>query len=152
MSSQKTERRLPYTAEQLFDLAADVECYPEYLPWWISARIRKREANAYYTDQVLGLGPIQVRFGSRTVLQRPTRIDVTSTEFPFRKLKLSWSFTTLGTCCVVGFAAEFELRSFVLQGILDRALPTAVADIIAAFEARAHRLYGRGPAEQMLRD
>ena len=147
MSSQKGQRLLPYTAEQLFDLAADVEYYPKYLPWCIAARIRRREANVYYTDQVLGLGPIQVSFGSRTLLQRPTRIDVTSTESPFRKLKLSWSFAPHGTGCVVSLTTEFEMRSFVLQQILDHALPAATTDVIAAFERRAHRLYGRVPPQ-----
>ena len=143
-SSEKRERLLPYTAEQLFDLAADVERYPEYLRWWIAARIRKREANVYYTDQVLGLGPIRLNFGSRTVLQPPTRIDVTSNEFPFQLFKLSWNFAPLaGAGCRVSLAAEFEMRSFVFQRIVDRALPTATADVIAAFETRAHRLYKR---------
>ena len=144
MSSQKRERLLPYAAEQLFDLAANVERYPEYLRWWISARIRKREANVYYTDQVLGLGPVRVRFGSRTVLQPPTRIDVTSKGYPFQQFKLSWNFAALAEAsCRVSLTAEFELRSFVLQGILDRALPVATADIIAAFETRAHSLYNQ---------
>ena len=144
MLNAKRERLLPYTAEQLFDLAADVERYPEYLRWWIAARIRKREANVFYTDQVLGLGPIRVTFGSRTVLQRPTRIDVTSNDAPFQQFKLSWNFAAQdGAGCRVSLAAEFELRSFVLQRILDQALPTASADVIAAFETRAHRLYGR---------
>ena len=96
MSSQKRERLLPYTAEQLFDLAADVERYPEYLPWWIAARIRKREANVYYTHQVLGLGPIRVSFGSKTVLQPPTRIDVTSKEFPISAIPAVVEFRGTG--------------------------------------------------------
>ena len=146
MSSQKRERLLPYTAEQLFDLAADVERYPEYLRWWIAARIRNREANVYYTDQVLGLGPVRVRFGSRTVLQPPTRIDVTSKDYPFQQFKLSWNFAALARAsCHVSLTAEFELRSFVLRRILDQALPVATADIIKAFETRAHSLYKRLP-------
>ncbi len=96
----------------------------------------------YYTNQVLGLGPVRMRFGSRTVLQSPTRIDVTSKDYPFQEFKLSWNFAALaGASCRV--SAEFELRSFVLQGILDRALPVATADIIAAFETRAHSLYNQ---------
>jgi coenzyme Q-binding protein COQ10 len=144
MSGQKRERLLPYTCEQLFDLAADVERYPEYLPWWMAARIRRREANTYFTDQVLGLGPIRVSFASRTVLQRPTRIEVTSRDFPFRQFKLSWNFVTVAeTGCRVSLIAEFELRSVLLQGILDRVLPGATAEVIAAFEARARSLYQR---------
>ena len=144
MLRQKRERLLPYTCEQLFELAADVERYPEYLPGWSAARIRRREANMYFTDQVIGLGPIRVSFGSKTVLQPPTRIDVTSSDFPFRQFKLSWNFATVAdTGCRVSLVTEFELRSFPLRRILDRALPGAITEVIAAFEARAHTLYQR---------
>jgi hypothetical protein len=51
--------------------------HPEFLHWWITARVRKREAEIYYTDQTLGIGPIRVEFKSRTVLRRPERIEVT---------------------------------------------------------------------------
>ena len=144
MVTQNVQRVLPYSAEQLFDLAADVESYPEYVPWWISAYIRKRDSNGYWTDQVLGLGPIRVRFGSRTILQRPKRIDVTSADFPFRQFRLSWAFEPQpGYACIVTVFAEFELRVAVLQRIYDRVLPNAVVDIMAAFEARAAALYKR---------
>jgi hypothetical protein len=69
-----------------------VERYPDFLPWWIAARIQKREVGVYYTHQVLGLGPIRVSFGSKTMLRRPERIDVISDEPPFRQFRLSWIF------------------------------------------------------------
>lgn len=144
MMTQNAERNLPYTAEQLFDLAADVESYPEYLPWWISARIRKRVQNEYYTDQVLGLGPVRVAFGSRTILQRPRRIDVMSTDFPFRQFKLSWTFEPRqGSTCKASVFAEFEFRSTIFQRLCERILPNTITDIMAAFGKRATRLYAR---------
>ena len=144
MVSQKIERVLAhFEPEQLFDLAADVERYPEFLRWWAAARIRKREGDIYYTDQVLRLGPIRVRFGSKTVLHRPGRIDVTSDEPPFRRFSLSWLFEPQPCAgCRVSLVAELELRSGLLQQIMDRVLPVAIADIIAAFEARARGLPG----------
>jgi hypothetical protein len=51
-------RTLPFSCQQAFDIAADIERYPEFLRWWISARIQKRESNICYVEQVLGLGPI----------------------------------------------------------------------------------------------
>lgn len=142
MLTQSAERLLHYRDEQLFDLVADIERYPEFLRWWIMARIRKRQDNVYYTDQILGLGPIRLRFGSKTELRRPKRIDVTSDEPPFRQFKLSWIFESCpGARCRVKLIAALELRSHVLQRLVARVLPATIADIIAAFEARANRLY-----------
>jgi coenzyme Q-binding protein COQ10 len=144
MVTQRAERLLPYTAEQLFDLAADVERYPEFLPWWISARIRKRLGNEYDTEQVLGLGPFRFNFGSRTILQRPGRIEVTSADFPFRQFRLTWTFEPRpGPACKVTALSELELRGFALQQLFDRVLPSSIGDIMAAFERRAARLCAR---------
>jgi coenzyme Q-binding protein COQ10 len=138
--SERVDRILPYSPEQLFDLAADVERYPEFLHWWITARVRKREAEVYYTDQVLGLGPIRVEFETRTVLRRPERIDVTSNQPPFRKFKLSWLFESRPAGgCRVTMIAELEFRSHLLEGLVDKVVSAGMNDIIASFVARAQR-------------
>ena len=59
MLTQRCRCTLPYSPEQLFDLAADVERYPEFLPWWVAARVRKREGNVYYTDQIIAIAMIR---------------------------------------------------------------------------------------------
>lgn len=125
----------------LFDLAADVERYPEFLRWWIAVRVPQRSAKGYRTEQILGLGPLRVRFNSKTVLHRPRRIDVTSGEPPFRRFALSWIFAPVpGEGCRVSLLAGLELRSPALQRVVDLILPRVIADIAAAFEARARRL------------
>ena len=130
-----------FRPEQLFDLASDVERYPEFLRWWIAVRVLQRSTKAYHTEQILGLGPLRVRFGSKTVLHRPRRIDVTSSEPPFRRFALSWIFEAVpGAGCRVSLLAGLELRSPALQRIVNLALPRVIADIAAAFEARARRL------------
>jgi len=139
---EQVDRILPYSPEQLFDLAADVERYPEFLHWWIRARVRRRDAEVYYTDQVLGIGPIHVEFESKTVLRRPERIDVTANESPFRKFKLSWLFDSRpGGRCRVTLTAEFEFRSYSLERLVDKVMSAGMNDIIASFVARAQRLY-----------
>jgi coenzyme Q-binding protein COQ10 len=139
--SERIDRILPYSPEQLFDLAAHVERYPEFLHGWISARVRKREAEFYDTDQVLGIGPIRADFQSRTVLLRPERIDVTSNEPPFRKFKLCWLFDSRpGGRCQVTLITELEFRSYLLERLVDKVL-SAMNDIISSFVARAQRLY-----------
>jgi coenzyme Q-binding protein COQ10 len=139
---ERVDRILPYSPEQLFDLAADVERYPEFLHGWITARVRKREADVYYTDQVLGIGPIRVDFQSRTVLLRPERIDVASNEPPFRKFNLCWLFDSRPDGgCQVTLMAELEFRSYLLERLVDKVLSVSINDIIASFAARAQRLY-----------
>lgn len=141
-SRQRVERVLHgFRPAPLFDLAADVERYPEFLPWWIVARVRRRNAKVYYTDQILGLGPLRVKFESKTILHRPRRIDVTSDEPPFRRFNLSWIFEPISSAgCRVSLLAQLELRSHALQRAVDWAMPQIVADIVNAFEARARRL------------
>ena len=78
-----------YKTEQPFDLAADVERKTKFLPWWVAARIRTRDRDVYYIDQVVGFGIVRASFSSKTVLRRPERIDVTSTDRPFRHFNLS---------------------------------------------------------------
>lgn len=138
------EQLLPYRAEQMFDLAADVERYPEFLPLWIYVRILRREPGACYTEQAVGLGPLRLQFESRALLLRPRRIDVTSDDPQFSNFRLSWIFQARPSgWCMVRLAAVIELRSRLLHRAADRALRGAAGDIIAAFEARARHIYGR---------
>jgi len=143
MSGHRVHCSLPYAREQLFDLAADVECYPEFLPWWVAARVRKREGDVYYTDQVVGFGVIRQRFDSKTVLQRPKRIDVTSTDRMFQNFHLTWLFDPLpDNGCRVALVVDLELRSKLARDLFGRAILRTAGSIMSAFEARAHRLYG----------
>jgi coenzyme Q-binding protein COQ10 len=143
MMNHSVERVLPYGRRLLFDIAADVERYPEFLPSWTAARVTRREGNAYWTEQAIGLGPLRARFGSKTVLSRPARIDVVSTEVPFRSFHLSWTFEPHpdgGT--QVRLAAELDLRSSLLERLVEPVLKGVIAQTMAAFEAQANRLHG----------
>jgi coenzyme Q-binding protein COQ10 len=144
MKIDRVSRLLPFTCEQVFDLAADVERYPEFLPGWISARIVKREANVLHVEQVLGIGPAQLRFASRTRLHRPERIEVTSSERPFRHYSLTWLFAPgPPVSCNLSVIVDLELESRLLQLLVNRVLPGSITGAIAAFEARASSLYVR---------
>ncbi len=132
---------VPFSCEQMFDLASDIERYPEYLKGWISAHIRKREGNVCYVDQVMGVGPMQVKFATTAILERPTSIEVSSTDPPFRTYRLSWTISARPSGCHIGVEAQFELESALLQRMMSPFLRAAIDDAVAAFEARAHALY-----------
>ncbi len=138
----KATATLPFTREQVFDLAADIERYPEFLSGWVSARIQRRESNICYVEQVVGLGPFRLQFISKAMLNRPERIEVTSTEAPFRLFSLSWLIAAAPSAgCRLSVVANIELRSRMLQRLVNQFLPATVDDVVSAFETRAHRVY-----------
>src|ERR1043166_7802164 len=75
MPTHAEQRGLPYTPEQLFALVADIERYPEFLPWYVGARIRERQPNLIIADLIIGFRMFRERFTSRVALTPPRRID-----------------------------------------------------------------------------
>ena len=144
MLSARAERLLPYPADALFDLAADLEQYPSYVPGWISARVYEREAGVCYAEQLVGFGPVRVSFRSKAVMHRPERIEVRSDDTSFRRFQLLWHFEAAQPMqgCRVSLSVELELRSRLLQGWVERLGPAAAVNVLSAFERRARQLLG----------
>jgi coenzyme Q-binding protein COQ10 len=143
MPKHAEKKRLPYSPEQLFDLVADIERYPEFLPWCVGARIRERDGNVVIGDLLIGYKMLRERFTSRVELGRPDRIDVSYSEGPFKYLHNHWLFLRQpdgGT--LIDFYVDFEFRSKMLQKVIEVFFTEAVKRMVAAFEARAHQLYG----------
>ncbi|HEY3918933.1 MAG TPA: type II toxin-antitoxin system RatA family toxin [Stellaceae bacterium] len=142
MPTHAEKKLLPYTREQLFDLVADIERYPEFLPWCVGARIRERNGDEILGDLLIGYKMIRERFTSRVVLRRPGRIDVSYSEGPFKYLTNHWLFEPQPGGCVIDFYVDFEFRSKMLQKLIGVFFNEAVRRMVAAFETRAHHLYG----------
>jgi len=143
MPTHAERRRLPYTQQQLFDLVADVERYPEFLPWCVGARVRERKPNVIVADLLIGYRMVRERFTSRIVLDPPGRIDVSYSEGPFRYLDNHWLFEPEPDGgCTLDFFVDFEFRSRMLQKIIELLFNEAVRRMVSAFEGRARRLYG----------
>src|SRR6266481_6183266 len=119
MPTHAEERVLPYTPEQLFALVADVERYPEFLPWCVGARIKERQSDLIVADLIIGFRMFRERFTSRVSLDRPGRIDVTYADGPFRYLNNHWTFTPAAGGCRVGFFVDFEFKSRLLQRVIE---------------------------------
>ncbi|MEX2009207.1 MAG: type II toxin-antitoxin system RatA family toxin [Dongiaceae bacterium] len=147
------QRVLPYRPEQLFDLVADIERYPEFLPWCVAARIRRREGDIVHADLVIGFKMVRERFTSRVALDRPNmRIDVSYAEGPFRYLTNHWIFEPMpGGACRIDFYVDFEFRSVLLRRLIGVLFNEAVRRMVAAFETRARRLYGEPGAPRVAR-
>ncbi len=148
------ERRLVgYTAEQLFDLVADVGKYPQFLPWCVAARVRSATPTELVADLTIGFGPFRESFTSRVALSRPGAVQVRYENGPFRYLNNNWGFTpqvlpdgrTVG--CVVQFFVDFEFRSRILQAAIGVVFNEAVRRMVNAFLKRARDVYGPAIAE-----
>jgi coenzyme Q-binding protein COQ10 len=144
------KRILPYSADQMFALVADVASYPDFLPWCAAARIRSRRpvegGELVEADLVISFKVFRERFGSRvTILPDRRRIDVAYLDGPFRYLANHWQFTpTSGGGCEVEFFVDFEFRSAMLQAVIGVVFHEAMQRIVRAFEERARDLHVRG--------
>jgi coenzyme Q-binding protein COQ10 len=149
MATHAEKRLLPYTPDQLFDLVAGVEHYPEFLPWCLGSRIRSRRDNVIVADLIIGFKGIRESFTSRVTLNEPgMRIDVAYLDGPFRYLNNHWKFAAMPDgACEIDFFVDFEFRSRILQRIIGLLFNEAVRRMVSAFESRANDLYGPASAK-----
>ncbi len=152
MPTHAERQIVPYTPEQLFDLVADVDKYPQFLPWCVASRIRSRTECELVADLTIGFGPFRESFTSRVTLDRPHRVKVRYQNGPFRYLNNQWDFiphargTAVGT--EVAFFVDFEFRSRILQAAIGVVFNEAVRRMVNAFLKRARDVYGAPPVRQ----
>ncbi len=141
MPTHAERQVLPYTPEQMFDLVADVERYPEFLPWCIGSRIRKREGSVVHADLIIGFKMLRERYTSRVTLNRPRRIDVQYVQGPLKYLNNHWVFEPHADGTEVDFYVDFEFRSRLLEKLIGTLFNEAFRRMVAAFESRAQDIY-----------
>jgi coenzyme Q-binding protein COQ10 len=150
MPSHAETRALPYSAQQMYDLVADVPSYPRFLPWTAAARVRKitpREdgARVMEADLVISFKVFRERFGSRVVLHDVEKVIETEyLDGPFDHMRSNWRFEPDpdGPGCLVHFDVDFALRNRLLQSAAELFFYEAMKRIVRAFEKRADELYG----------
>lgn len=137
------ERRfLPYPADKMFGLVADIERYPEFLPWCVGARILGRDGPVIRADLMVGFRMIRETFTSRVTLSPPERIEVEYERGPFRHLTNRWIFHAAEGGCEIEFYIDFEFRSRLLRTVMGPLFHEAVRRMVSAFEGRAAAIYG----------
>lgn len=152
MTQFETRHRVAFTARQMYDLVADVETYPQFLPLCEGLVVRSREPLAdgqlITADMTVGYQAIREHFTSRVSLA-PAELMITarSNDGPFRQLENRWTFRdATGGGCDVDFFVAYEFSSFMLQLLMGGMFEHAVRRFTAAFEERARTVYGRNTA------
>lgn len=151
MPKHAETRVLPYSAQQMYDLVADVGQYPKFLPWCAAARIRsvtpQGASRVMEADLVISFKVFRERFGSRVTLwPDDMKIDTEYLDGPFKYMKSNWAFRDVDGGCEVAFFVDFEFRNAVLQGIIGVVFNEAMQRIVRAFERRAKELYDGSPS------
>jgi coenzyme Q-binding protein COQ10 len=148
-----SKRRVQHRANLMFDLVADVERYPEFVPLCSALKVRRRTPQADGTeiiiaDMTVSFKLVKESFTSEVALDRKNmKITVRYLQGPFSNLENRWTFEPKGEdACDVGFFIAYEFKSRVLATLMGSMFEAAFARFSAAFEKRADMIYGRRPA------
>ncbi|UJF25061.1 type II toxin-antitoxin system RatA family toxin [Suttonella sp. R2A3] len=142
MPQIRKSKKLPHTAAQMFDLIADVDKYPEFLPWCSAAKLEK-----YDDEEIIGTltaqkGGFSKTFTTRNRYHYPDWMSIELVEGPFKKLNGRWNFTPSGDGgCVVDYRMEFEVP-FLLAPILGGLMEYMANTMVECFAKRAKVIYG----------
>ena len=146
-----SKRRVDHSAREMFDLVADVERYPEFVPLCQSLKIRQRTqqpdgTEVVVADMTVSFKLVKETFTSKVTLDRSNlKILVEYLRGPFRHLENRWSFEPKSEkACEVGFFLEYEFKSRMLAMLMGTMFDAAFARFSAAFEKRADIIYGKG--------
>ena len=144
-------RRVRHSAEQMFDLVADVESYPQFVPLCKALKIRQRNTKPDGTevivaDMTVSFKLVREAFTSRVTLDRANKIILVEyLQGPFSKLENRWTFAANGDDCDVTFFINYEFKSRMLALLMGAMFDTAFQRFAAAFEKRADQVYGVRP-------
>lgn len=134
---------LPYSAEQMFDLVADVARYDEFLPWVVGVRIKSESESEMIADLLVGFKALREKFTSKVLKNRPHSIEVIYLDGPMKDLDNCWTFRPLPDGgCEVDFSVDFTFRSRIFEALAGQYMDRAFHKMVAAFEERAAQLYG----------
>ncbi len=143
MHRHEERRVLAHTVEQMFDLVADVEKYPEFLPWCVGLRVVSRDETSLSADLLIGYKVIREKFASKVMFTRPTHIEVSYIAGPLKHLHNTWDFIDNGNgTSTLNFVIEFAFRSALFERMIGGFFDEIVHRMVAAFVTRADEVYG----------
>src|SRR3954447_10954754 len=154
MPNFSSKRRVHHSASEMFDLVADVERYPEFVPLCSALKVRQRMVKPDGTevlvaDMTVSFKLVKESFTSRVTLDRANlKILVEYLQGPFSNLENRWTFEPKGQeegngVCDVGFFLAYEFKSRMLALLMGSMFDAAFARFSTAFEKRADAIYGR---------
>ncbi len=152
MPQFSSKRRVRHAASDMFDLVADIEKYPQFVPLCSALRVKSRAQKGntavIVVEMTAAYKLIHQTFTSRVTLDKPNfKILVEYLDGPFSRLQNRWTFAPMGeAACEVEFFIDYEFKSRTLAMLMGVMFDTAFRKFAAAFEKRADEVYGRQSA------
>jgi coenzyme Q-binding protein COQ10 len=150
MPQFSTKRRVRHSASNMFDLVADMEKYPAFVPLCSALKVRSRTdkgegVSVVVAQMTVAYKVIRQTFTTRDTLDRPhLKILIEYLDGPFSRLQNRWTFHLTGEqTCEIEFFIDYEFRSRTLAMLMGAMFDTAFRKFVAAFEQRADVVYGR---------
>jgi len=150
MPQFSTKRRVAHSAVEMFDLVADTENYPQFVPLCESLRVKSRTpkgegVTVLVADMTVAYKLVRQTFTSRVTLDKPSlKILVEYVNGPFRHMQNRWAFHPAGEqACDVEFFIDYEFKSRMLGMLMGTLFDTVFRRMASAFEQRADVVYGR---------
>jgi ribosome-associated toxin RatA of RatAB toxin-antitoxin module len=134
---------VPYSPEQMFALVADIERYPQFVPWVVSSKILQQDERGVIGRMEMERAGVREKFTTRNVLEPPSRMSLALVDGPFRLLDGLWTFEPVGDKGTkIRLTIRFEFANPLTAMLLSRAFEKSCADMVDAFVVRARAVYG----------
>ncbi|MCM0036073.1 MAG: type II toxin-antitoxin system RatA family toxin [Burkholderiaceae bacterium] len=143
MHSVERSVLVPHSASQMFDLVADVEKYPQFMPWCGGATVSARDAQGMQASITISLAGIKQTFTTRNIHQYPNSIVLQLVDGPFSELTGKWEFISLSEdACKVLFTLNYEFSNRALERLVGPIFNRIATSFIDSFTQRALVCYG----------
>lgn len=134
---------VPYSNAQMFDLVADVDKYPEFMPWCGGAQVHSRDDQGMQASVTIALAGVRQTFTTRNQHQHPEQITIELVDGPFSHLRGRWEFKALAPdACKVIYTMEYAFSNRALEMVVGPVFNRVASSFIDSFTQRAQACYG----------
>ncbi len=134
---------VPYSNAQMFDLVADVDKYPEFMPWCGGAQVHSRDEHGMQASVTIALAGVRQTFTTRNEHQYPDLITIELVDGPFSHLRGRWEFKALAPdACKVIYTMEYAFSNRALEMVVGPVFNRFASSFIDSFTQRAQACYG----------
>ncbi|MBF0380335.1 MAG: type II toxin-antitoxin system RatA family toxin [Magnetococcales bacterium] len=142
MSRRTSSTKVPYSAQQMYDLVVDMDRYPEFIPWLAKARKYDEKDNQFMSEMTISFKGMRETFKTKDTVIPGKKISISNVSGPFKHLDSEWCFTDSPSGgCTIDFFIDFRFKSRLIEMALGPVFGEASRRMVEAFRNRADAIY-----------